>query len=54
MGQRLDSAHIPEVMAYPPQTVVIGTAFSGCVAVPADTLKALQDNGLEVRGCPTR
>jgi hypothetical protein len=44
---------LSEVLVAPPQVLVIGTGFHGCMAVPEETLALLQAQGIEVRVSPT-
>lgn len=47
-GHRLELGDLPEVLDSPPQSLIIGTGYSGCMAVPEATLEALQAAGIEV------
>ena len=46
-GHNLTPADLREVLADPPQTLVIGTGYYGNMAVPEATLQALRERGIE-------
>jgi hypothetical protein len=47
-GHRLGIADLDEVLAYAPEVLVIGTGAHGLMAVPEETLVALDAAGIEV------
>ncbi|MFQ5852840.1 MAG: Mth938-like domain-containing protein [Candidatus Binatia bacterium] len=47
-GHRLAPEDLEEVLLAPPEVLVIGQGSSGCISVPAETLKRLQDVGIKV------
>ncbi|HKJ88573.1 MAG TPA: Mth938-like domain-containing protein [Gammaproteobacteria bacterium] len=48
-GHSLDPADLEEVLADPPETLVIGTGFYGNMDVPEKTLKVLREQGIDPR-----
>ncbi|HKJ70217.1 MAG TPA: MTH938/NDUFAF3 family protein [Gammaproteobacteria bacterium] len=48
-GHSLDPEDLAELLADPPQTLVIGTGYYGNMQVPERTLKALRERGVEPR-----
>lgn len=47
-GHLLIPEDLTEVLEAPPEVLVIGTGFSGCMIVPKETLAALRSKGSEV------
>jgi hypothetical protein len=52
-GHRLDPEDLSEVLREPPEILVIGTGYSGCMTVPEATVEALRSRGMEVRASRT-
>jgi hypothetical protein len=52
-GHRLVLDDLKDVLVDPPGTLVIGTGASGAMAVPAETIAALERLGVEVIAQPT-
>ncbi len=48
-GHSLDPEDLDDVLADPPETLVIGTGYYGKMDVPEKTLKALRAKGIEPR-----
>lgn len=48
-GHRLDAEDLPDVLADPPQVLVVGTGYFGQMAVPEPTVAALRDKGIDLR-----
>jgi hypothetical protein len=53
-GHNLTTDDLAEVLKSPPDILVIGTGYYGRMKVPRDTLRALQENGIELRVSDTR
>ena len=47
-GHRLEPEDLPQLLQQPPRLLVIGTGFSGCMEVPAETVAAFEAKGTEV------
>jgi hypothetical protein len=52
-GHGLTLGDLEAVVAAPPATLIIGTGASGAMAVPAETIRALEALGIEVIVRPT-
>lgn len=52
-GHSLCMEDLAEVLADPPQLLLVGTGYYGNMKVPEKTLAALRARGIEVRVCPT-
>lgn len=52
-GHRLDPQDLNDILADPPDVLVIGTGYHGNMAVPAETREALQEQGVEPVVAPT-
>lgn len=52
-GHNLAPEDLAELLADPPDTLVIGTGYYGRMAVPEATLAVLREKGVEVRTAPT-
>jgi len=52
-GHRLAPEDLEGVLKRPPKVLVVGTGFSGCMAVAAETIKVLEVKGIEVRAYRT-
>lgn len=48
-GHRLTPGDLDDVIAARPDLLIIGTGYSGVMAVPAETLRFLEDKGIDVR-----
>lgn len=53
-GHRLDVSDLEEILADPPQVLIVGTGYFGRMAVPLETLDSLRRRGIEVIVLPTR
>jgi hypothetical protein len=52
-GHNLTADDLAEVLADPPRVLVIGTGYYGRMAVPPQTLQALQEKGIETHVAAT-
>lgn len=52
-GHNLCMEDLAEVLADPPQLLVVGTGYYGNMQVPEETLDALRGKGIEVKVCRT-
>jgi hypothetical protein len=48
-GHRLAKEDLRAILADPPELLVVGTGYYGCMQVPDETLRALRAAGMEVR-----
>lgn len=48
-GHSLSPADLEEVLATPPDLLIVGTGYSGVMEVPAATISELQSKGIEVQ-----
>ena len=53
-GHKLHPEDLSEVLAAPPEVLVIGTGYFGRMKVPQKTLDALHAKGIETHVAPTR
>jgi len=49
-GHSLCMEDLAEVLAYKPQTLIVGKGASGCMDIPSSTTQTLKERGIEVIG----